>query len=364
MGKQELFLFSHATLLISDLAGNIFPGITSGDLCIVKQKIAMKKTASVILQWVTFFWMVALFQIDLQTARAADIYEDSFGYSKNIRLDTRSGYRKGNLNWNIAAPDYSPNILSELQYDDLTIYEAGFDVKAVVNKLYSKASISFGKIAEGTGTDSDYQENDRNSIYSQSESSLSDEIQDLSIGFGYQVDFLKNRLLVAPHVGLSYHTQKIRQTDGIQTITLSDDLPPPSSREISGLNSTYESNWRTVFAGFDLDCEIIYQIHMIASIEYHTASFKAYADWNLRDDFAHPVSFMHEADGQGTSMNVGINRLFAERWLIGLTYGWQVWDTDPGTDTLYWSGGGATRSTLNEVNWESRSVNLSIGYNF
>lgn len=330
----------------------------------MKQNMTMKKTASVILQWVTFFGIALLFQIDLQTVQAADIYEDSFGYSKNIRLDTRSGYRKGNLNWSIAAPDYSPNILSELHYDNLTIYEAGLDAKAVMNKLYSKVSVSFGKIAEGKGTDSDYQENDRNSIYSQSESNLSDEIQDMSIGLGYQLDFFQNRFLVAPHFGLSYHTQKIRQTDGIQTISSSGDLISYSRKGISGLNSTYEANWRTLFVGFDLDCEIIYQIHMISSIEYHSASFQAYADWNLRDDFAHPVSFMHEAEGKGMSITVGINRIIAERWLIGLMYGWQAWNTDPGTDTLYWSGGGATRSTLNEVNWESRSVNLSIGYNF
>jgi hypothetical protein len=330
----------------------------------VKQIIAIKKTRPVFLQWVLFFLIALLFRMDLQIVRAADIYEDSFGYSKNIRLDTRSGYRKGNLNWSIAAPDYSPNILSELQYDNLTIYEAGFDAKAVVNKLYSKASISFGKIAEGKGTDSDYQENDRNSVYSQSESSLSDEIQDMSIGLGYQLDFFKNRFLIAPHFGLSYHTQKIRQTNGVQTISSSGDLISPSREGISGLNSTYEANWRTLFVGFDLDFEIIYQIHMISSIEYHTASFEAYADWNLRDDFSHPVSFMHEAEGQGRIINVGINRMFAERWLIGLMYGWQEWKTDPGTDTLFWSGGGATRSTLNEVNWESRSVNLSIGYNF
>ena len=151
---------------------------------------------------------------DLPVVRAADIYEDSFGYSKNIRLDTRSGYRKGSMNWSIAAPDSSPNILSELQYNNLTIYEVGIDAKAVVNKMYSRASISFGKIVEGKGTDSDYQENDRNSMYSRSESNLSDEIQDLCIGLGYQMDFFQNRLLVAPLAGLSYHSQKIRQTRG------------------------------------------------------------------------------------------------------------------------------------------------------
>jgi len=301
--------------------------------------------------------------LDFQTVLAADIYEDSFGYSKKIHLNTKSGYRKGSMHWSIAAPDYSPNILSELTYDDLEIYEAGFDAKAVVNKIYSKASISFGKIVQGKGTDSDYQENDRNSMYSQSESSLTDEIQDLCIGFGYQMDFFQKKFLIAPIAGLSYHSQKIRQTDGIQTVSSSGNLPA-SGKTISGLNSTYEANWRTMFLGLDMDVELIHQVHLTSSFEYHTASYEAYADWNLRDDFSHPVSFTHEAAGTGRSVNVSINRVIAERWLIGLMYGWQEWETEPGTDTLFWSGGGATKSTLNEVNWESQSVNLSIGYNF
>jgi hypothetical protein len=323
----------------------------------------MKKNKSIILKifWVTM--TILLCRMDLPIVRAADMYEDSFGYSKTIRLDTKSGYRKANMNWSVAAPDSSPNILSELQYNDLTIYEAGVDAMAVVNKIYAKASISLGKIVEGKGTDSDYQENDRNAMYSRSESGLSDEIQDLSIGLGYQMDFFQNRLLISPLAGLSYHSQKIRQTDGVQTVSSTADLPA-SGRKIAGLNSTYEANWRTLFVGFDVDIEIIKQVHLVSSFEYHTASYEAYADWNLRNDFAHPVSFKHEAAGQGRNITVSINRMFAERWLIGLMVGWQDWETDPGTDTLFWSGGVATRSRLNEVNWESRSVNFSIGYHF
>ena len=149
----------------------------------------------------------------------------------------------------------------------------------------------------------------------------------------------------------------------LQTVSSSSDLSA-TGREIAGLNSTYEANWRTLFVGFDVDLEIIKQVHLTSSFEYHTASYEATADWNLRDDFAHPVSFKHEAAGIGRNINVSLNRVFAERWLIGLIYGWQAWETEPGTDTLFWAGGGATSSKLNEVNWKSQSVNLSIGYNF
>jgi len=302
-------------------------------------------------------------QIGQKTAFASDFYDDQYEVLKKIHLDTRSGYRKGNLNWSIAAPNNSPNILSELRYEDLEIYEAGVNAKAVINKFYSRASINFGRIANGTGLDSDYKENDRSVLYSQSESNVGDGTNDLCFGLGYQVDFFSKKLLIAPLAGLSYHSQKVSQKGGIQTIFADGDRPA-QGRLLSGLNSIYEAKWRTMFVGVDLDFEIIDNLFLSSSVEYHKASYEATANWNLRSDFAHPVSFIHEANGQGTIASISVNRIFAKRWLIGLMVGWQDWSTEPGTDTLFWAGGGVSQSKLNGVNWESQSVNLSIGYNF
>ena len=324
----------------------------------MKTTITLKLISMVFLLACIISW-----QIGQKTVSASDFYDDQYEVLKKIHLDTRSGYRKGNLNWNISAPNNSPNILSELNYEDLEIYEAGVNAKAVINKFYSRASINFGRIVDGIGLDSDYKENDRNALYSQSESNVSDGINDLCFGLGYQMDFFSKKLLIAPLAGLSYHSQKVRQKGGIQTIAADGDRPA-QGRLLSGLNSTYEAKWRTMFVGVDLDFEIMNNLFLLSSVEYHKASYEAMADWNLRSDFAHPVSFIHEAIGQGTAVNISINRIFAKRWLIGLMVGWQDWSTDPGSDTLFWAGGGVSKSRLNEVNWESQSVNLSIGYNF
>jgi len=306
---------------------------------------------------------IITWQSGQKTASASDSFDDQYEILKKIHIDTRSGYRKGSLNWNIAAPNNSPNILSELSYEDLEIYEAGVNAKAVINKFYSRASINFGRIIDGTGIDSDYRESDRNALFSQSESKVSDEINDICIGLGYQMDFFRKKLLIAPLAGLSYHSQKVRQKGGIQTIAAEGDRPA-QGRLLSGLNSIYEAKWRTMFVGVDMDFEIMNNLFLLSSVEYHKASYEATADWNLRTDFAHPVSFMHNAIGQGTSLSISVNRIFAKRWLIGLMYGWQDWSTEPGNDTLFWAGGGTSKSQLNEVNWKSQSVNLSIGYNF
>jgi len=295
---------------------------------------------------------------------ASDLDEDrKSNPSKIINIDSRTGFRRASLNWNIAAPDNQPNVLSEIEYNDLEIFEASFNAKAVINKIYSRASISFGKIMEGNASDSDYTEDNRNSLYSKSESDINDEVHDLCVGLGYQMDLFSDKFKIAPLAGVSYHTQNIRQTNGIQTVSAGSGVPS-QGEELTGLNSTYETEWRSWFVGVDLDFELVEHLFLSSSLEYHNAAYEAAANWNLRDDFSHPVSFTHEALGEGAVVNISLNRVFAERWLIGLMYGWEEWSTAPGQDILFWKDGGTTSSKLNQVTWDSQSVNLSIGYNF
>ena len=311
-------------------------------------------------------WGVALSVLLLVSATpsfASDLDEDGqFKISKMINIDTRTGFRRANLNWNIAAPDGPPNVLSELEYTDLEILEVSFNVKAVVNKIYSRASINFGKIIEGSATDSDYSEDNRNSLYSKSQSDINDEVHDLCVGLGYQMDLFSDKFKIAPLAGVSYHSQNMRHTNGVQIVSAGGI--PAEGQTLNGLNSTYEAEWRSWFVGVDLDFEVFKDLFLTSSLEYHNAVYAAAANWNLRDDFAHPVSFTHEALGEGAVVNISVNRVFAQKWLIGLMYGWEEWSTAPGEDVLFWEDGGTTVSPLNSVNWDSQSLNISIGYNF
>jgi len=302
--------------------------------------------------------------VTVSPAFALDLNEEGLlEPSKTINIDSRTGFRRANLSWNIAAPDGEPNVLSELEYTDLEIFEASFNARAVVNKIYSRASISFGKIIEGSATDSDYTEDNRNSLSSISQSDINDEVHDLCIGLGYQIDLFSDKFKIAPLAGVSYHTQNIRQTNGVQTVSAGAGVPA-QGQPLRGLNSTYETEWRSWFVGIDLDFEVVKNLFLSSSLEYHNAAYEAAANWNLRDDFAHPVSFTHEALGEGAVVNISVNRVFAENWLIGLMYGWEGWSTAPGEDVLFWEDGTTTTSPLNTVNWDSQSLNISIGYNF
>jgi len=90
-------------------------------------------------------------------------------------------------------------------------------------------------------------------------------------------------------------------------------------------------------------------------------NFSAQADWNLRSDFAHPVSFEHRADGWGQVLELGwqsaTSRVY---WTWGVSIVAQSWSTNSGVDRVFFSDGSVGMVKLNEVNWSSRSVNLVL----
>ena len=94
------------------------------------------------------------------------------------------------------------------------------------------------------------------------------------------------------------------------------------------------------------------------------ADYEAEADWNLISTFAHPLSFTQAADGKGFVANAGIEYTFIPKWNAGLMVGWTKWSTDRGVETLFWSDGDTSPGILNEANWTSKSLNLSISYKF
>ena len=92
--------------------------------------------------------------------------------------------------------------------------------------------------------------------------------------------------------------------------------------------------------------------------------YNAEADWNLRADLAHPVSFEHRADGEGIVYWARWNYFFHPQWSFSLSGNYQDWETDPGTDQIFGALGGTAETPLNEVNWESWSVMVGASCRF
>lgn len=295
------------------------------------------------------------------------------------------GYRQDSLDWNIKG-NTGPNILSQLTWRDLKTYQIRGDVISVNDQsFYFRGSASYGWIQSGENQDSDYAGNNRTLEFSRSVNDVDgSKLMDFKGGVGIQIPFGdRNRHHVVPLIfGLSYNSQQLKMTDGRQVVSnLANaqiynpgiaSLPPVGP--ISGLNSSYDATWLGVWLGLDIDFDLKDMGTVTFRLENHRSDFNAKANWNLRDDFDHPVSFEHEANGRGLVLELGWQSPFKQQnWQWGVNLGWQRWTTEPGTDrtyvTYYYDNIGNLvvctpycigAARLNEVNWSSSHLNITI----
>jgi hypothetical protein len=288
-------------------------------------------------------------------------------------LEFGAGYRVDNLDWNIAgdASGNNPNILSELTWSDVEIFQLKAGIRSTVSKVfYLRGSLGYGWVFDGQNQDSDYSGDNRTLEWSRSSNSTdSGNVVDATLGVGYQFEAASGRLRLIPLVGYSYSNQYFNITDGVQTVSEPALKPPGASDPLplgpfSGLNSTYESEWWGPWVGIDLLFDASEKMTFFGGLEYHWADYHGEADWNLRSDFAHPKSFEHDADGTGVIMSVGGEYHLTQPWFLSLNINYQDWSTDPGLDRLFFADGSITETKLNEVNWDSFAILLGLTYRF
>ena len=287
-------------------------------------------------------------------------------------LEFSAGYRKDNLDWNIAGDinGNNPNILSELTWSDIDIFQIKAGIRSVFNKVfYVRGAIDYGSIFDGSNQDSDYNGDNRTLEWSRSNNSTDQgSVWDATLGIGYQFKADSDRLKIVPLVGYSYSDQYFKLTDGYQTVS-EPLLAPPGETPLplgpfSGLDSSYEAEWWGPWVGIDLLFDPNEKMTFYAGFEYHWANYQGEADWNLRSDFTHPTSFKHNSDGTGVVMTIGGEFSLPKPWFLSLNINYQNWSTDPGLDTIYHADGSISQTRLNEVNWDSFAIMLGLTYCF
>jgi len=272
-----------------------------------------------------------------------------------------AGYRVDNLNWNIAGTfeGTGPNILSELSWSDITSIQLKGQVRALLfERVYLRAALQGGPIFSGQVQDSDFLGDNRTLEFSRSDNaSDSGNVWDVSGALGYRtaIPVLSGSLEVVPLAGLSYHKQNLTLTDGFQTI------PPAGS--FTGLHSTYGARWYGPWLGGEISYTIADFI-LRATAEYHYFFYKGLANWNLRTDFDHPVSFKHRAEGSGVLITTAIEYALRDNLGLSLNFEYLNWETDPGNDRTFFANGLVVDTQLNVVNWDSTSLMLALSWSF
>jgi hypothetical protein len=293
------------------------------------------------------------------------------GQTSRFRVETElivsAGYRRDDLDWNIAgdAGGNNPNVLSELTWDDVASYQVKFQGSlAIPNMIALRGVADYGWIFSGENRDSDYAGNNRTYEFSRSNNSSDDgNLWDASLAVGYP--FRTDRTVIAtftPLVGYSYHEQNLTMTDGYQTI------PPTGS--FAGLDSSYETEWQGPWIGIDVHLragktgDFAERFQAYFSYEYHWAEYHAEADWNLRDNFQHPKSFEHDADGSGWIIRTGFNFSLQRHIALNFNLDYQNWSAEDGTDKVFFADGTTAKTRLNEVNWTTFAAGLGLAMQF
>ncbi len=155
--------------------------------------------------------------------------------------------------------------------------------------------------------------------------------------------------------------------DGYQTVSvdLSPTFPvPPPVGPFPGLDSSYLAWWFGPWLGMQADYQHNDRLIWDVSLRWYKVDYRAEADWNLRTDLAHPVSFEHAADGDGLQLSMGAGYRFREKWNLLFDFNIMNMQADNGLDIVYLSDGTIGGTRLNAVNWESWAISIGAEYSF
>ena len=324
-------------------------------------------------QAMAYTFVLLLVSLLASHSRANDLYFDDYTDDQdyvNISFYGGVGQRKGELRWNIASDasgNKTPNILSELTFADLSIFEiqGGVDIRfnqGMLQNFRIEGNIKSGTNSDGLVTDSDYDGDNRTEEYSRSESSPDGSTTfDGKFIIGYEMQWSEH-IVITPLVGYRYNRQSLKMKDGEQildTRPVALSLGPFSSE----LNSTYEAEWNSAI--FGLDTQYRTRKHQLSlRLEFTLSDYYAEANWNLRSDFAHPKSFAHWARGTGNNIEFKYQYNVTPLFSLWVSYRLEDWTTNEGDDVVYFSDGEKAGTQLNEVVWESTAQSAGFSLNF
>lgn len=279
----------------------------------------------------------------------------------SAELSMYTGIRRDRLNWHIAGNNV--NILSELIVGDIDIFQVGAKSAFTKGAYTFFAEMAYGDVLGGTNVDRDFLANNRRNIYSESVADVSGRrAMDLSGGIGRNIDFHSSRYRLTPILGASWHRLRLLKTHGVQTIATPGKTPPLGA--IQGLASTYDADWTGLWAGGNIRVQAAEALQIAASFRYQFFDFRADANWNLRQDLSHPVSFSHRATGRGIAGDVSYKWALTDRVDISLVFLYRYLLAKNGTDTTFFATGNKANTPLNKVSWRSRAITAGLTYRF
>lgn len=261
------------------------------------------------------------------------------------------GWNQEKLDWNIAGDEngQNPNILSELKWRKLRGPEIGLSsTVALSSVLHADVAFSHFWISQGTVNDADYASDNR---------AVKTADYDFKANRGHSSNIraeifytigTTEKFAFAAHTGYFGRYQTLYMLDGVTPLV-----------EGKELKSTYKPRWHGLILGLKTDYHTDYWSFLLDLSGLYFPRYSANANWNLQEDFSHPISFTHKAKGLGWEANFRLERQVAKTIFPFVQIGYTGLKTGTGTDQLFKIDGTSTISQLNAV--QSSSFRLGLG---
>jgi hypothetical protein len=306
-----------------------------------------------VIRFYTCFFLVAIFfchfEANAQNGHQADKVQHKF------ILAMSAGYQKENFRWSIAGNSHgqNPNIKSELIWKNLQ--GPGIEAAAGWNfwkQFFLEINYKRSTVRNGSATDTDYSGDDRtDQDVSSSLLSNHGKVMSGSFSLGYKVLQLK-RFYMMPMVGYVLHKQ---------TLYLNDNEGFKLANE---LNSSYKTTWNGLMFRLKSELWVAEKLSVNVSAAYQQLNYKAQADWDLVDEFEHPVSFEHEAYGYTAIAGIGLNIHLNSLLNVSLSGDQFYRITGKGTDRLFLTDGTIPQTQYNGAVNSGSLVSLGIKLSF
>jgi hypothetical protein len=290
----------------------------------------------------------------------------------DVTFDLSAGYRTDSLRWSIAGnlQGGDPNVRSELAWSDLSIYQLKLANRTVIkDRVYMRGHLDYGAVVSGNNQDSDFNGDNRTLEFSRSVNGVDgNDVWDGSVGIGPRFSFFESTIVVCPMLGYAVSEQDLNIVDGYQALT----APPLATPigPIADLDSRFQTRWKGPWLGVDIFFSSpgthapFTKVGVMFSGEYHWVDYDAEANWNLRTDYNHPVSFSHESEGSGFVAGATILFEIKNRWGVHAGMNVKEMTTDPGLDRTYYADGTINDTRLNEVRWRAFTFEAGVSCQF
>lgn len=278
-----------------------------------------------------------------------------------VTTQASQGYRVDKLVWSISGMNHYPNILSELTYKNVQIYQTRFDTKIAYETYFAEIKIGVGIICNGDSQDSDYLRDNRNLEFSRSYATITGDYTLDNVFLIGKNFHLNQKHTLTGTFGYGVHTQQFRDQHGIQSLIVHNGYVIKINDDywLRNLNSRYTSSWRGPQIGLRLTSNLTKKLQVFGEGDFlFPLDYSASAFWNLRRQH-----FTHNSSGIGYIAQLGSSYKIAKHWNIGTEYQLSKFYANGGTQGNFYSGY-QFNSPFRKAELTSQEIRLNFSFSY